>query len=110
MAAEQAPYTAALRKLLLRGAGNGQSTETLAFILGINPRQVRKQVDALIEEGVCVCAHPDTGYFIAEDWAEVDRTYEFLRHRGLCSLHKAAQLRDAFANEHYPQQPLEIPA
>ena len=110
MAAEQAPYTAALRKLLLRGAGNGQSVETLAFILGINPRQVRKQVDALIDAGVCVCAHPETGYFIAEDWAEVDRTYEFLRHRGLCSLHKAAQLRDAFVNEHYPQQPLEIPA
>lgn len=107
---EQAPYTAALRKLLNRGAGNGQSAETLAYILDINPRQVRKQVDALIDEGVCVCAHPDTGYFIAEDWAEVDRTYEFLRHRGLCSLHKAAQPRDAFANEHYPQRPLEIPA
>lgn len=107
---EQAPYTAALRKLLKRGAGNGQSAETLAFVLGINPRQLRKQVDALIEEGVCVCAHPDTGYFIAEDWAEVDTTYEFLRRRGLCSLHKAAALRNCFAEEAFPQYPLEIPA
>lgn len=103
-------HTAALRRLLKRGAGNGQSAETLAFVLDVNPRQIRKQVDDLIDEGVCVCAHPDFGYFIAEDWAEVDRTYEFLRQRGLRSLHKAAQLRAAFANDQYPQRPLEIPA
>lgn len=107
---EQAHYTTALRKLLKRGAGHGQSAESLAFVLGVTPRQIRKQVDALIEEGVCVCAHPDWGYFIAEDWAEVDRTYEFHHQRGLCSLHKAAQLRNAFANQQYPQRPLEIPA
>lgn len=110
MPAEPTTYTAALRKLLKRGAGNGQSVETLAYLLAVNPRQVRKQVDALIEEGLCVCAHPATGYFIAEDWAEVDATYEFLRHRGLCSLHKAALLRNAFAANEYPQYPLEIPA
>ncbi len=107
---EQPSYTSGLRKLLKRGAGNGQSVETLAYILDVNPRQIRKQVDALIEEGVCVCAHPATGYFIAEDWAEVDTTYEYLRKRGLRSLHKAAALRNAFAENAFPQYPLEIPA
>lgn len=110
MPTDKPSYTSGLRKALKRGAGNGQSAESLAFILDLNPRQIRKQVDALIEEGLCVCAHPDFGYFIAEDWAEVDRTYEFLRQRGLCSLHKAALLRDAFANQQYPQYPLETPA
>jgi len=62
------------------------------------PRAIRNLVDELIEEGTAVCAHPKTGYYIAETEAEVDATYNFLRNRALHGLKKASQLRNAFFN------------
>lgn len=94
---EKAVTTESLKRVLLRGAKNGRSVETLAFMLDTTPRAVRKLVDELIEGGTPVCAHPSTGYYIAETQEEVDVVAEFLRQRGLHSLTKAKQLRDAFA-------------
>lgn len=107
MSTEKAVTTESLRRVLLRGHTNGRSVETLASMLDTTPRAVRKLTDELIEEGTPVCAHPSTGYYIAETQEEVDGVADFLRQRGLHSLTKAKQLRDAFAGVTDPIQQLE---
>lgn len=94
----KAVTTAALKAALKIGADNGQSVQSLVFILDTTERGVRKLVDELIDEGVPVCAHPSTGYYIAATWEEVEATYDWLRSRGLHSLNKASKLRAAFVD------------
>lgn len=91
-----AATTERLKRCLLHGATNGRSVETLAFMADTTPRAIRTLTDELIAEGVPVCAHPSTGYYIADTWEEVEATYAWLRSRGLHSLKKASQLRAAF--------------
>lgn len=97
MSTEKTVTTAALARALKRGAANGQSVETLAFVLGTTERAVRKLREELVEEGTPVCAHPKDGYYIAETWEEVEATYDWLRSRGLHTLSLASKLRAAFA-------------
>lgn len=99
MSTEKAVNTATLARVLKRGAANGQSVETLAFLLDTTPRAVRKLAEELIDEGTPVCAHPTTGYYIAQTWEEVEATYDWLRSRGLHTLAKASKLRAAFSGE-----------
>jgi hypothetical protein len=96
MSTEKAVTTMSLKRVLLHGRANGRSVETLAFMLDTTPRGVRKLTDELIAEGTPVCAHPATGYYIAQTWEEVEATYDWLRSRGLHSLAKASKLRAAF--------------
>jgi biotin operon repressor len=98
MSTEKAVTTERLRRVLLAGAANGRSVETLAFMLDTTPRGVRKLREELIDEGVPVCAHPKTGYYIAATWEEVEATYDWLRSRGLHTLSMASKLRAAFTN------------
>ena len=93
---EKTVNTAALQRVLKSGSANGQSVITLAFLLDTTDRAVRKLAEELIDEGVCVCAHPSTGYYIAATREEAQATYDWLRSRGLHSLKKASQLRAAF--------------
>lgn len=95
---EKSVTTSSLRSALKTGAGNGQSVKTLCFLLDTTERAVRNLVDELIEEGVPVCAHPSTGYYIAATHEEVQGTYDFLRSRALHGLAKASQLRTAFSS------------
>lgn len=104
---EKAVTTESLKRVLLRGAKNGRNVEILAQVLDTTPRAVRKLTDELIEEGTPVCAHPSTGYYIAETQEEVDAVADFLRQRGLHSLTKAKQLKDAFAGVIDPIADLE---
>ena len=90
--------TLILKRCLLTGAANGRSVETLAFMLDTTPRAVRKLREELIDEGVPVCAHPTTGYYIAATWEEVEATYDWLRSRAMHSLSIAKKLRAAFTN------------
>lgn len=96
MSTEKTVNTAALARVLKRGALNGQSVVTLTFLLDTTERAVRKLAEELIDEGTPVCAHPATGYYIAQTWEEVEATYDWLRSRGLHSLAKASKLRAAF--------------
>lgn len=96
MSTEKAVTTSSLARVLKRGATNGQSVETLAFVLGTTERAVRKLREELVEEGVCVCAHPKTGYFIDVTREEADANYDWLRGRGLHELTLASKLRAAF--------------
>lgn len=96
MSTEKSVTTSSLQRVLKVGSANGQSVATLAFLLDTTERAVRKLADELIDEGTPVCAHPTTGYYIAQNWEEVEATYAWLRGRGLHSLAKASKLRAAF--------------
>lgn len=96
MTTEKAVTPAALHAALKPGAKNGQDVRSLAFVVGTSERAIRNLVDELIEEGVPVCAHPKTGYYIAETLDEAKAVHDFLRSRGLHSLAKAKKVLDAF--------------
>lgn len=98
MSLEKAVTTASLRRVLRYGTSEGKSAKTLAFELDTTERAIRKLVDELIEEGVPVCAHPGTGYFIARTQEEVDTCADFLRERAMHGLKKQKQLRNAYFN------------
>ena len=75
------------------GRGNGIGVKALALQLDTTERHIRTLVEALRDEGHAVCAHPTTGYFIAETAAELSHTCEFLHNRALHSLALEAKLK-----------------
>ena len=69
------------------GKNNGVSVQQLAGQLGSKPRHIRKLVQALRNEGGAICAHPKTGYFIAETQEELERYYlKFIEARCMAGL------------------------
>lgn len=94
---EKIVNTRALFSALRPGRDNGQGVHKLALLLDTEERAVRKLVDELIEEGVPVCAHPSTGYYIAATEAEVEGVCRWLHGRAVHSLGKISKLRHAFA-------------
>lgn len=74
------------------GAANGITVARLSRELGIAAREVRRKVAVLREEGVAVCGHPKSGYYIAATPAELEETCQFLRARALHSLRLASRL------------------
>lgn len=75
-----------------QGKGDGIKAKDLAAAAGVSEREVRHQVSALREDGIAVCGHPRTGYFIAADAAELETTVEYLKGRAMHSLHLASRL------------------
>jgi hypothetical protein len=56
-------------------------------------RQIRNLVTELRRDGHHICAHPSTGYFMAETAEELDRTCLFLYDRAMASLQQVAAMR-----------------
>lgn len=75
------------------GKGNGIGVKELAQQLSVDERQARKLVEELREDGHAICAHPSTGYYIAQTPEELEQTCEFLRSRAMHSLHLESRLR-----------------
>lgn len=75
------------------GAERGITAQELAEELGLSARELRRHISELREEGVAVCGHPQTGYFIARDDSELEGTCAFLRSRALHSLRLESRLR-----------------
>lgn len=75
------------------GKDNGIGVKHLVEQLGVDARQVRRLVDELRNDAHAVCAHPRTGYFIAETADELEHTCEFLRSRSMHSLALESKLR-----------------
>jgi biotin operon repressor len=75
------------------GRHNGIAAELLALVLGCEARHVRALVTELREQGVAVCGHPKTGYFIAQTPEELESTCQFLRSRAMHSLVLESKLR-----------------
>jgi biotin operon repressor len=75
------------------GQSKGISVRDIAYHLRTSERQVRLAVTELRMDGIAVCGHPTTGYYIAETPEELERTCAFLRSRALQSLTLEANLR-----------------
>ncbi|MEX3614637.1 MAG: hypothetical protein VB141_12995 [Burkholderia gladioli] len=75
------------------GRDHGMTAAQLAQALVCPPRRVRQLVSEARENGVAICGHPKTGYFLANTADELDETCRFLRARALHSLTLEARLR-----------------
>lgn len=75
------------------GKRAGVAVKALADQLHTSPRQIRKLVTELRNDGVAVCGHPKTGYFIAANAGELEDTCKFLRSRAMHSLTLESNLR-----------------
>ncbi len=75
------------------GRGRGIGAAAIAELLHCPARTVRDLVTALRMDGVAVCGHPSTGYFIAETAEDLEQTCRFLRDRAMTSLVLEAKLR-----------------
>lgn len=89
------PSKTALQLVLERriGRASGITAEQLAGVLGTNERTVRELITELRTDGVAVCGHPASGYFIAATREELEETCQFLRSRAMHSLVLEAKLR-----------------
>ena len=55
--------------------------------------RLRHVIEHLRREGHAICGHPSTGYYIAANEAELDRTCNYLYDRALCSLEQIARMK-----------------
>lgn len=56
-------------------------------------RRVRSIISELREEGMPICARPETGYYLAETAEDVEECCRFLRSRAMHSLVLESRLR-----------------
>lgn len=88
---------AALRNHI--GHSRGVTVTALAReVLGVEPtrgdeRVVRRLIVELRLEGHHVCAHPASGYYLAESPQELSDTIAFLRERAMSSLSQIAAMK-----------------
>ncbi len=75
------------------GAANGITAEALSHVIDAPERRLRQLVSELREEGVAICARPETGYFIAATPEELEECCAFLRSRAMHSLMLESRLR-----------------
>ncbi len=73
----------------------------------LSERDLRHAVVALRLEGHHVCAHPASGYYLAETVAELQEATKFLKDRAISSLQQVAamekvSLPDMFGQLHLP--------
>lgn len=74
------------------GEAGGIKAKDLAALANVNEREVRHQVSALREDGIAVCGHPRSGYFIAATAGELEATVEYLKNRAMHSLRIASRM------------------
>lgn len=74
------------------GKNNGITCAKLAQHMNVQERHVRSLVSAAREEGIAICGHPSTGYYVAKTHEELTETTEFLIGRAKKSLHLASRL------------------
>jgi biotin operon repressor len=88
-------HNATLLTILSRhiGSGNGIAMKQLEMQVGTSPRQIRKHISELRDDGHAICGTPEEGYFIAETTEELEHTCGFLRSRAMHSLSLESKLR-----------------
>jgi biotin operon repressor len=74
------------------GKNKGLSAKRLAQKLEIPERRLRELVTELRNDGIAICGHPSTGYYVATTPEEVTETIGFLKDRALHSLKLASTL------------------
>lgn len=74
------------------GKRSGISCKQLAQQLNVPDRTIRHLVTECREDGIAICGHPTTGYFVAQNATEMQETLDFLKDRALHSLKLASTL------------------
>lgn len=70
-----------------KGCDQGVSAAELSRRVGFSAREIRHAITALRNDGYGICAHPSTGYFLAQDGEELDKyCLIFLRKRAMHTL------------------------
>lgn len=75
-----------------RGHMHAISSKAMGVRLGVGDRRVRSLVTECREDGLAICGHPTSGYFLATSPDELQETLDFLKHRALTSLKLASTL------------------
>lgn len=91
LSSEAAAVANALARRIGRARGLGASA--IAAQVGISERRLRQVVSELREDGMAICGHPSTGYYIAKTADELEETCAFLRARAMHSLVLESRLR-----------------
>lgn len=77
-----------------QGAENGIGAKALAAEVGVPPRQLRRLISQCRDEdGVAICGHPTTGYYMACTPDELAQSCAFLEHRALHSLRLLSRMK-----------------
>lgn len=74
------------------GKTRGISAKDLAWLLQVAERRIRHLVTECREDGIAICGHPATGYYVAQNSEELQETLNFLKERALHSLKLASTL------------------
>lgn len=76
------------------GRDHGISASALAAELSVPTRQLRLLISRCREEdGVAICGHPSTGYYMACTPDELAESCAFLEHRALHSLRLLSRMK-----------------
>lgn len=77
-----------------QGRGNGIGARELAAELQIPQRRLRLLISRCRDEdGVAICGHPSTGYYMACTPDELSESCAFLEHRALHSLRLLSRMK-----------------
>ena len=77
-----------------QGADKGIAAKALAAELGMPPRQLRRLISRCRDEdGVAICGHPKTGYYMAVSPEELAASCAFLEYRALHSLRLFSRMK-----------------
>ena len=77
-----------------QGAANGISARYLAAQMRCTQRELRKLISQCrADDGIAICAHPSTGYYIASTAQELLGCCAFLEARAMHSLTLLSRMR-----------------
>ena len=76
-----------------QGRERGISARDLARVAGVTERGLRTLIGQLREEGIAICATPETGYFLAVAPDELQESCKFLHDRAMRSLLLASRMQ-----------------
>lgn len=76
-----------------QGRDKGIGAADLARKAGGTPRSLRRFISELREEGIAICGHPSTGYYMATTPEELNASCAYLEHRALHSLRLLSRMR-----------------
>ena len=76
-----------------QGRDSGIKAKHLARVCGVPERQLRTLIGQLREEGIAICARPETGYYMAITPEELRESCKFLHDRAMRSLLLASRMQ-----------------
>ncbi|MCW5657405.1 MAG: hypothetical protein KIT60_06860 [Burkholderiaceae bacterium] len=76
-----------------QGRERGIHAVDLARLCQIPERALRTLISALREEGIAICATPETGYYLAVTPEELQESCRFLHERAMKSLVLASRMQ-----------------